>query len=64
MTAGDIAQQYLPASQVSSVEDESCDESDCSEELGSQSRSSRVDTHQISQETSSENAFREMFMSG
>ena len=63
VTAGDIAQQYLPTSQVSSVEDES-DENDSSEVLENEMRSSRIDRNQTSQEGSSENTFRELFMSG
>ncbi|CAB4004680.1 Hypothetical predicted protein [Paramuricea clavata] len=63
VTAGDIAQQYLPTSQVSSVEDES-DENDSSEVLENEIRSSRIDRHQTSQEGSSENTFKELFMSG
>jgi hypothetical protein len=59
VTTGDIAQQYLPASQFSSIDDESCSGSDSSEVVGN--GSSRP---QISQETSSGNTFQELFMSG
>ena len=62
VTAGDIAQQYLPASQVSSVEDESY--GDSSEVLENEIRSSRINRPQISEEASSDSTFRELFMSG
>ncbi len=64
VTAGDIAQQYLPASQVSSVEDESYGGSDSSEVLENEIRSSRINRPQISEEASSDSTFRELFMSG
>ncbi len=62
--AGDVAQQYLPASHVSSVEDESYGGSDSSEVLKNKIRSSRINRPQISEEASSDSMFRELFMSG
>lgn len=60
MTAGDVIQHYFPVCQASSVEDETSenDSSDIAE------NESRIDTEKISQETSSDRTFREMFMSG
>ena len=63
VTAGDIAQQYLPTSQVCSTEDESCQESDCSEALENEGRNSKFKREQITG-TSSDDTFRELFMLG
>jgi hypothetical protein len=58
VTAGDVVQQYLP------VEDYSSEESESSCVLEGEMRSSGMDMPQVLQEISSDNTFRELFMSG